>query len=626
MQLNLKTKFTLATALLVLGVVTATSWFYCVTLLRQVVQDTDDRARFIAQQVYRQVRQAIEEAGREGLAPASQSDEDLRAFVRKIIEENASLTALIEATVGYSPVIYEVSIVDSKGVVVISSDPAMPGQKPQQRSSLATLADNSSLEQIRALYGAPRVYEVRVPFQAGTVPFGDARVGISTTLLRRDIQGDISRAGYLALGSVVISILLAFAVSHFALSPLSKISTQLDRISQGQFDAPPVAAGTEFGQVSSKISQIGQQLRGVREIFSTLRGNLDQIMSGMEDGLLLFTSDGRAVLVSPSVEKFLGSPPAELLGRKTSEVFPSWHPLRQILRSNGDQLEPLSAAELDLDGAAPGAVSRIGINVQVIPEGAPEAPERMGTLVTLRDLDSLDRLGSEIAISERMAALGRVTAGVAHEVKNPLNSMRLWLENLKGSLPAAAPSVDGRANMTDQAVRILDSEIDRLDRVVKTFLDFTRPVDLALSDVYLDLELTQMAAVARPQIEKAKVELSPEISPNVPPVRADRTLIQQALMNLILNACEAMPSGGKITLALKRKGDNAEISISDTGCGIHPEHRTKIFQLFHTTHARGSGIGLATVFRIVQLHGGSIDFASEVGRGTTFRLELPLAH
>ena len=142
-----------------------------------------------------------------------------------------------------------------------------------------------------------------------------------------------------------------------------------------------------------------------------------------------------------------------------------------MLQIEGDQIEPVEGKEVTLDGSD--GPRRIGVSVQVIREhGA-----RMGTLVTLRDVESLERIGNQLQVSERLAALGRVTAGVAHEVKNPLNSMRLWLEVLKANMPVEPEP--------QQAVKMLDSEIDRLDRAVKTFLNFTRPVELNLEETDL---------------------------------------------------------------------------------------------------------------------------------------------
>jgi signal transduction histidine kinase len=243
----------------------------------------------------------------------------------------------------------------------------------------------------------------------------------------------------------------------------------------------------------------------------------------------------------------------------------------------------------------------------------------MGALVTLRDLDSLESINTQLQVSERLAALGRITAGVAHEVKNPLNSMRLWLENLKESLP---PEPDSGSQ---QAVQVLDKEIDRLDAVVKRFLDFTRPMEVRLEATQLADVLKEVIEIAKPQLQKAKIHVAQLLPIDVPEVYVDRGLLKQAVLNLVLNAVEAMPAGGQLRLMLSRRGEMAEITVGDTGKGIPVENRQKIFQLFFTTRPGGSGIGLASTFRIVQLHNGSIDFTTEVGRGTTFRIELPLA-
>ncbi len=370
--------------------------------------------------------------------------------------------------------------------------------------------------------------------------------------------------------------------------------------------------GDELGAVSTKITGIGKQLRDVREIFSTLRENLDQVMSGIEDGLILFNAEGRTVLVSPSVEKFLGGHAGELSGRRVSEILPDDHPLRKAVKITGDEIEPVEWAELMLNGKF--GPRRVGVSVQAIREDG----ERVGTLLTLRDVESIERIGDQLQVSERLAALGRVTAGVAHEVKNPLNSMRLWLEVLKANMPIEPEP--------QQAVKMLDSEIDRLDRAVKTFLNFTKPLELKLEETDLRILLDEVLDAARPSITKAGLRLIAEWPDEFPTVLVDRQIIHQALLNLLLNACEFTDPGGEITVHLARNAEFAVISVADSGRGISTADKQKIFQLFFTTRPGGTGIGLANTFRFVQLHNGRIEFESEAGRGTTFRIELPLAH
>jgi PAS domain S-box-containing protein len=601
----------------VLGAVGISSWLYLAQLTRQVIQQAEERAGLVTKQVLYQAQNALRDAAQEGLAPASNSPEDLREYIRMALAQNAALTSLIDAEVSYSSLVYEVTIVDSDSLALISSDSSLPQRRALERPPFSQFVGSGFVEQLRVIYGPPQAYEVAYPFQIGLagqqMPFGEIRVAMQTGLLANVITSGLRSAGLLAAVLVLSSVFLATLGSNLLLAPLGRISAQLDRISRGESDVQPLERADEFGQVSSKISQIGQQLRGVREIFGTLRENLDQILAGLEDGLILFTRDGRAGMVSPAVEKFLGVPAGQLLGRKATEIFPPGHPLREGLRLHGDELEATSA-ETILPGAGGDAPRRVGVSVQAISE----AGASVGALVTLRDLESLERINRQLEVSERLAAMGRVTAGVAHEVKNPLNSMRLWLENLKENLSP------GEA-LPRQAVAVLDSEINRLDSVVKRFLDFMRAPELRLEETDLGQLVNEVAAIARPQMERAGVQ--PEVRcAAAPPVHVDQALLKQALLNLVYNSIEAMPGGGRLTLALERQGDGVEISVTDTGVGIKPEHRGRVFQLFFTTRAGGSGIGLASAYKTVHLHEGSIDFESEAGQGTTFRIELPLTH
>ena len=617
MQLRLRTKFTLVMTSLVLLVVAVLSGVFAAQLLDQLLLDTDTRARDLAKQVFLQAKQALAEAAQQGLRPASDASQEIHDYVRHSFEISEGLRTQLSAAKA-NPLIYEVSITDVDGMVLVSTDDNLPGKFLPHRTPISQLVQRNFLHQVKVLAGPSKVFELDSPFSNGNQPFGEVRVMLDSGFLLNEIKPSLLRSAGIVLAALVASTLLAALVSGATLAPLRDISAQLDRLTAGQFDAPSPEVKTlsenpdELGAVSRKISQVGQQLRGVHEIFSTMRENMNSVMAGLEDGLLLFTRDGRAVMISPAAEKFLGAPAGQFLGRRVSEIFPLGDPLRDVLHIESDQLSE-TAAEMDLETSE--GPKRVSVSVQAIQEDG----ERMGALVTLRDLDSLESINTQLQVSERLAAVGRITAGVAHEVKNPLNSMRLWLENLKESLPP------DRDSASQQAVQVLDKEIDRLDAVVKRFLDFTRPMEVRLEATQLAELLNEVLEIAQPQLEKSGIQVARLLPIDVPEVYADRGLLKQAVLNLVLNGAEAMPSGGQLRVMLSRRGEMAEISVGDTGKGIAPEHRQKIFQLFFTTRPGGSGIGLASTFRIVQLHNGSIDFTSEVGRGTTFRIELPLA-
>jgi len=617
MQLGLRAKLTMVMTALVLLTTAVMSMVFLELLLQQVLHDTDTRATELAREVFDWATHADDDAKTMGMRPGSEDPQEIHDYVRKVFETSDALNARLSAA-SELPSIYEVSIVDRDGLVLVSSDPAQPGKIVPRRPPLSKLVQSAIVRQVRILVGPPQVYEVEFPFDVRRQPFGEVRVAVQTGLLLKSIESQMRQWIMIAVLALVLSTVLAAVVSGAALAPIRDISDQLDRISAGEYDTATITtektveSTDELGQVRRKIKQVGQQLRGVHEIFSSLRENMNSVMAGLEDGLILFTRDARAVMVSPAAEKFMGAPASQFLGRRVTEIFPAGHPLYEALRLDGDELrEVASETELKtLEGSR-----RVGVTVQVI-QGA---GDRMGALVTLRDLDSLESISTQLQVSERLAALGRITAGVAHEVKNPLNSMRLWLENLKESLP---PKTDDAAM---QAVHVLDAEIDRLDAVVKRFLDFSRPMDVRLEPTQLADLLHEVLEVARPQLEQSNVQVAQLLPIGVPEVFVDRALLKQAILNLVLNAVDAMPDGGQLQLTLNRRGDMAEITVGDTGKGIPLELRQKVFQLFFTTRPGGSGIGLASTFRIVQLHNGSIDFTSEVGRGTTFRIELPLA-
>jgi signal transduction histidine kinase len=242
---------------------------------------------------------------------------------------------------------------------------------------------------------------------------------------------------------------------------------------------------------------------------------------------------------------------------------------------------------------------------------------RQDNTILKRSLDDkIASMATQFDVASRLAAISRISGGVAHEIKNPLNAISLRLDLLRAH-------AETQQDELIPEIDILSKEVRRLDRVVKTFLDFSRPLEVRFTEVDLAALAAEVANLMTPQARAAGVEMHFE-APGAPAfIRGDADLLKQAILNLVTNALEAMKTGGCLRLNVVVVGDTVIAELTDNGPGIPPEVRDKVFQLYFTTKERGSGIGLAMTYRAVQLHNGTVDFTSELGRGTTFRLQFP---
>jgi signal transduction histidine kinase len=248
-----------------------------------------------------------------------------------------------------------------------------------------------------------------------------------------------------------------------------------------------------------------------------------------------------------------------------------------------------------------------------------EGKNPIGALLTLRDPESARRIEDEIETSRRLSASGRLTRGVAHEVKNPINAIVLHLQLLQNKLQQVDPD-------THRHMDIIGNEIHRLDRVVQILVDFTRPRDLHVEEIDLRHLLEDVAQLAAPDAEQHGVTIQRDLPADPLPVKVDTDLLKQAFLNVVINGVQAMSGGGTLTISARPNEDTVITEIRDQGSGIPPEIQEKIFELYFTTRKGqgGSGIGLATTYQIMQWHYGSVDFESAPGQGTTFRLRIPL--
>jgi PAS domain S-box-containing protein len=610
-RLRLKTKLVLAITAMVAALVVSFSYVYLSQLVRGRMMEAGADANFVAFEVLNAAREAVDVDLSSTKIDAT-DPKQVNAAIRDSLDTDPGVNSLLQSVVGYSHTIYDVAITDVDGRVILDTNADQIGKVLSPRPDFDQVVNGGFRAQIGVIYGAPRVYEIRLPLQRAGAPFGTIRVGLSTIFLKSELQPQLNRSLIFLAIAIVASLLLSAALSTFALRPLEAIGRRLDRLTAGEIDVAPESERPrtdEYGVVTTKIDRLGRQMRDVKEVFSALKENLDQIMANLQDGLMLFTRDARVVLVSASAEQFVGRSRAEMLGRTVYEIFVDGSPLNRLVLDSFTRHRAIAEAEIE---------NATGKRVELSLDFIEERGEQIGALLTMRDAESVRRIEDEIELSRRLAAIGRLTSGVAHEVKNPINAIVVHLEILRDKLAQAEPN-------TKRHIDVIGTEIHRLDRVVQTLVDFTRPVELRLEEVDLRTLMDEVVMLAEPEAAQHGVTVTEDNAPEPLSVHVDSDLVKQAILNVVLNGVQAMPGGGTLNISLERQDGTAVVEVRDQGTGIPPELRDKIFNLYFTTKQKGSGIGLAMTYRVMQLHNGSVDFQSQEGQGTTFYLVLPLA-
>ncbi|MGH9377712.1 MAG: ATP-binding protein [Terriglobia bacterium] len=600
-------------SLLVLVLVLAASSVYVVTFVRQTISNVQQIGNYVRDETYSRMRAVV---GATRIPPYIDAKDaaEVRAYLQVRLSQDDGLRTLLQSEVSNFPTIDYVAVTTTRGIVLAHNAPTMIGQTLAPTTPLSYLVHAGLVQQLRLIYGPPQVYQVVLPLEIDQKPFCSVRIGVSTALLAgQALTPHLKAALEMAALVIILGTLTAGILSFRLLRPLQTISQSVDRLARGEFSEPvKLKREDEWGVLSSKLNLLGEQMRGEKAAYLALRENLDQLFANLVDGLMLFDSEDRLVLATASVSRFLGIQTDGLVHQQAAEVFAGSGPLNSVLGRAFRERLSLAGHPVELPDNP--ETPRVAVTAHFVSEQG----RQVASLVTLRDAGTRAQLQDQIGITTKLAALGRLTSGVAHEVKNPLNAMILQVEILKAKLIESGDDVKPQ-------LEILSTEIRRLDRVVKTFLDFTRPLEINRSAISVNDLVREVFTLAEPQARQNNVRLVLEQNGVTPALHADRDLIKQALLNLVLNGCQAMPHGGELRVRPQSTRESVGVDIADQGTGIPKEAQNKIFSLFYTTKPGGSGIGLAMAYRIIQLHEGSIHFLTEVNQGTTFRISFPLA-
>ncbi len=356
-----------------------------------------------------------------------------------------------------------------------------------------------------------------------------------------------------------------------------------------------------------------------RRTLEEVKGLARNILERIPTGILTVNQHGLITAVNPTAEGIVGRPADRLLGHTYEEAFPEGDAIRTVLEAALRGHHHVQHQDLPYEGT--NGVPRM-IRVSSV-ELTGDQGTPTGVILQAQDVTDWLALERRVRVAEKLAALHTLSAGVAHELRNPLSALDLNLHLLEEEL-ASQGQLSPR---TSAYLDVLSAETRRLTGILDNFLKFARPGTIRLERVDVRALVAHVASLLQYEAKEHGVEL--QIAPGGDPaaVLGDDTQISQVLVNIVVNALHAMPHGGTCTITVRGRPaggrDWVEIVVRDTGVGIKPEELARLFEPFYTTKATGTGLGLAIAYRIVHDHGGTIEVESQPGAGTTVVVRLP---
>jgi two-component system sensor histidine kinase PilS (NtrC family) len=382
----------------------------------------------------------------------------------------------------------------------------------------------------------------------------------------------------------------------------------------GLFDVAFLVVGLLSARLAERQSRSDVRLQAATQSLATLRALHERIVESIRSGVVTTDLAGRIYTFNAAAAEITGYQEADVRGQEASIFFGD---LREIIKDSIDSaVVPETSPRFEADClTADGLRLRLGFSVSPL---FSENGDTTGTVITFQDLTHIRALEETSRRQDRLAAIGRMAASIAHEIRNPLAAMR-------GSIQMLRADMEGDSSQTE-LMEIILRESDRLNRIISDFLNYARPRSIIQSEIDVGELLHRTFTLLRNSHEIRERQIIKEDVPSTPVlIDADSEQLQQVFWNLARNALQSMPGGGTLRAVVEKNSNNRlRIAFSDTGRGMSPQQVENLFEPFSSTTG-GTGLGLSIVYQIIRDHGGTINVRSREGQGTTITIELPAA-
>lgn len=514
--------------------------------------------------------------------------------------------------------ILHILLIDKDYKIVVSDEPTLEGQQYTNQEELELLTTQAPQILNRNWAGNVEILDVILPLWQNGQKQGYLRTVISVKHLQNFSRNRQTILIFASIISFLIIILTVFLTSRIYQSSIREINAAIENLSDSRIDVePPVKGGDELSSTSSRVHRLVERTAVLSDSFQQSEDRIRAMMRVIHEGLLIIDGDMNILTYNEYLLDIL----------QVKKYTDSEKNIYQILQKNPKLLEVYRRAKDPMTHAIRKVLSlRLlngkSVNVQVIAMPIAGQKEVGSIILYIKNLGVLQELERNLHRSMKYGVISQLASSVGHEIRNPLSSLSIHT-GIVDNLVSKSVSDETQLKKIKKSVGILNSEVERLNKMIDQFFNLARAQELELTYENINALMNEVLELVQQQAFEKNIHIHKDFSDNLPMLYISKDQIKQVIINLILNAYDAMPEGGDLHLGTRYGDGNVIITVEDSGKGIDEEIRDHIFDLYFSTKKSGGGIGLAVSRKIIEVHEGKIYFDSKDGRGTVFSIELP---